>query len=60
MIAEKVETREELDHCRSLGVDGFQGFFFERPAIVSGRPTPTFRLGALAELLTTPDEDLDA
>lgn len=60
VIAEKVETREELEHCRSLGVDGFQGFFFERPAIVSGRPTPTFRLRALAELLATPDEDLDA
>ncbi len=59
VIAEKVETREELEHCRSLGVDGFQGFFFERPAIVSGRPTPTFRLRALAELLATPDEDLD-
>jgi c-di-GMP phosphodiesterase len=60
VIAEKVETREELEHCRRLGVDGFQGFFFERPAIVSGRPTPTFRMRALAELLDTEDEDLDA
>jgi c-di-GMP phosphodiesterase len=60
VIAEKVETREELQHCRRLGVDGFQGFFFERPAIVSGRPTPTFRLRALAELISTEDDDLDA
>ena len=59
VIAEKVETREELEHCRGLGVDGFQGFFFERPALVSGRPTPTFRLGALAELLETEDDDLE-
>jgi c-di-GMP phosphodiesterase len=60
VIASKVETREELEHCRRLGVDGFQGFFFERPAIVAGRPTPTLRLGALAALLETGDDDLDA
>ena len=40
VIAEKVETREELDHCRGLGVDGFQGFFFERPATSPAAPPP--------------------
>ena len=60
VIACKVETHEELEHCRRLGVDGFQGFFFERPAIVAGRPTPTLRLGALASLLETGEDDLDA
>jgi EAL and modified HD-GYP domain-containing signal transduction protein len=60
VIASKVETREELEHCRRLGVDGFQGFFFERPAIVAGRPTPTLRLGGLATLLEAEDSDLDA
>lgn len=59
IVAEKVETREELDHCRRLGVDGFQGFFFERPAIVSGRPTPTLRLGALGAMLEAGDDDFD-
>ena len=28
IIAEKVETREQLDYCRQLGIDGFQGYFF--------------------------------
>jgi len=60
LIAEKVETREELEHCRSLGISRFQGYFFERPELVSGRPTPTLRLGALAALLETEDDDFDA
>jgi c-di-GMP phosphodiesterase len=60
VIAEKVETREELDHCRRLGATGFQGYFFERPELVSGRPTPTLRLGAIARLLDTQDDDFDA
>jgi EAL and modified HD-GYP domain-containing signal transduction protein len=59
IIAEKVETREELAHCQELGVTGFQGFFFERPELVEGRPTPTLRLGALAEVLTTEEDDFD-
>jgi c-di-GMP phosphodiesterase len=60
VIAEKVETREELERCRELGMTGFQGYFFERPELVSGRPTPTLRLGALAELLEAEEDDFDA
>jgi EAL and modified HD-GYP domain-containing signal transduction protein len=60
IIAEKVETRDELEQCRRLGITTFQGFFFERPELVEGRPTPTLRLGALAELLEAEDDDFDA
>jgi len=60
IIAEKVETRDELEECRRLGITRFQGFFFERPELVEGRPTPTLRLGAIAELLETEDDDFDA
>ena len=60
IIAEKVETRDELDRCRKLGITRFQGFFFERPELVSGRPTPTLRLGAIAELLEAEADDFDA
>ena len=60
VIAEKVETREELQQCRRLGIDRFQGFFFERPELVEGRPTPTLRLGAVAQLLEAEDDDFDA
>jgi c-di-GMP phosphodiesterase len=60
IIAEKVETREELEQCRKLGITRFQGFFFERPELVEGRPTPTLRLGAIADLLEAEDDDFDA
>jgi c-di-GMP phosphodiesterase len=31
LIAEKVESNEEFEHCRELGFRGFQGYFFARP-----------------------------
>ena len=40
IVAEKVETAEERDACLELGIDLFQGYFFERPRLVRGRPTP--------------------
>jgi c-di-GMP phosphodiesterase len=40
IVAEKVETVEERDACLDLGIDLFQGFFFERPNLVSGNSAP--------------------
>ena len=60
IIAEKVETREQLDYCRQLGIDGFQGYFFARPAVMAERSAPTFRLDALAKLIETAEDDFDA
>jgi EAL and modified HD-GYP domain-containing signal transduction protein len=37
LLAEKVETREQMERCRELGFQLFQGYFFARPALVSGR-----------------------
>lgn len=37
LLAEKVETREDFDHCFSLGFDFFQGYFFAKPAVVAAR-----------------------
>src|SRR3954471_4078372 len=51
LIALKVESREEYDACRAMGFDGFQGYFFAEPAVVSGPTAPTHRLGALSELV---------
>jgi c-di-GMP-related signal transduction protein len=36
-LAEKVETREEFEWASHLGYDYFQGYFFARPAIISGK-----------------------
>jgi len=51
LIALKVETREEYEACRAMGFDGFQGYFFAEPAVVSGPTAPTHRLGALSQLI---------
>lgn len=35
LVAEKVETAEEFERARGFGYSYFQGYYFERPAIVS-------------------------
>jgi EAL and modified HD-GYP domain-containing signal transduction protein len=37
LLAEKVETIEEFQLCLELGFEFFQGYYFARPAILSGR-----------------------
>lgn len=37
LLAEKVETLEEFHRCLELGFDYFQGYYFARPAILSGK-----------------------
>lgn len=36
ILAEKVETEEQLQTCLELGCDYFQGYFLERPVILNG------------------------
>jgi len=37
LLAEKVDTREQMEFCRALGFDLFQGYYFARPTIIAGR-----------------------
>ncbi|PIV88559.1 MAG: diguanylate phosphodiesterase, partial [Hydrogenophilales bacterium CG17_big_fil_post_rev_8_21_14_2_50_63_12] len=37
LVAEKVETPEQFRHCRSLGFDYFQGYYFARPENLATR-----------------------
>lgn len=37
LVAEKVETWEEFEYCKALGFDLFQGYFFARPQLMSGK-----------------------
>lgn len=37
LLAEKVETIEEFELCMELGFEYFQGYYFARPAILSGK-----------------------
>ena len=59
LLAEKVETRAEYEHCRTLGFDAFQGYFFAQPVLVEGGTVPTHRLAGLAELAQAGDADFE-
>lgn len=37
ILAEKVETVEQFQICHDLGIDLFQGYFFERPIVLNRR-----------------------
>ena len=61
LIAEKVETAEELALCRELGFHYFQGYHFCRPQVLEGRRIDPSRLTALrlVAALGDPAADLD-
>ncbi|MDE0934621.1 MAG: HDOD domain-containing protein [Mariniblastus sp.] len=40
LLAEKIESVEEFENCKSLDFDLYQGFFFSKPSIVQGRKLP--------------------
>ena len=37
LIAEKIETKEEFDYFRDCGFDLFQGYFFQKPSIITDK-----------------------
>ena len=47
LVAEKIETGIELDLCRSLKFDLFQGYFLQKPEVVQTKCVPSSRLTAL-------------
>lgn len=62
VLAEKVETDAEFQALRELRCDYFQGYFFARPKVISGRRLASNQL-ALLQLLTRvndPGCDVDA
>lgn len=50
LLAEKVETAEEYNVCLEAGYDYFQGYFFAKPEVVTGRSIPT-SASALLQLM---------
>ena len=46
-MAEKVETRRQLDACRELGFDLYQGYLLSRPEIVEGQALSPRKLTCL-------------
>lgn len=50
LLAEKVESQEDLEFCAKHGFTLFQGYFFARPAVIAGKRVDYARL-ALVRLL---------
>jgi len=44
LLAEKIETREEYNKAFDLGFHYFQGFFFQKPDLVSRQEMPGYKL----------------
>ena len=58
LLAEKVETVEEFSMCLELGFEYFQGFYFARPAILSGKKIAPSEL-AILHLLELVNSEAD-
>lgn len=37
LLAEKVDTREQVDRCLALGYELFQGYYFAKPTVLEGK-----------------------
>ncbi|MES1940574.1 signal transduction protein [Salinisphaera sp. T5B8] len=61
ILAEKIETREDFERCRSLGCDLFQGYFLARPEPVHGQllPAAHVRVIELLARLNDPKADVE-
>jgi len=58
LVAEKIETLEEFEHCKRLGFDLFQGYFLSKPRLVRSRTVPGNRLATLQLLASLQDPDV--
>lgn len=62
MLAEKIETREEFEYAKKLGCTYMQGYYFAKPAIMSGssiQPLPV-NLMQVMQLISEPEPDIGA
>lgn len=59
LLAEKVETKEQFDQCRRLGVTLFQGYFFAKPNVIHSKVIPTDQLLLLHLLASLQNPDVE-
>jgi c-di-GMP phosphodiesterase len=58
LLAEKVETQEQFQTCLDLGFDYFQGYYFAKPVILSGKKLSPSQL-AVMQLMSLINSDAD-
>lgn len=59
LLAEKVETQEELDRCLAAGYELFQGYFFAKPVSVGDASRDPGRMAALKVLAMVMQDEED-
>lgn len=59
MLAEKVETYDEFKAAVEMGFDYFQGFFFCKPELISGKEIPGSQLALLQIMAEVNRPDVD-
>ncbi len=59
LLAEKVETQQDLDEAKSLGFTYFQGYFFCKPSMIETREIPGNKIIQLQMLNAVAAPDLD-
>jgi EAL and modified HD-GYP domain-containing signal transduction protein len=58
LLAEKVENQEQFQTCLELGFDYFQGYYFAKPVILSGKKLSPSQL-AVMQLMSQINSDVD-
>ena len=59
LLAEKLESREDFTFCAEAGCELFQGYFFCRPELLTGRAVDANRLSLLALLAALEDPAIE-
>jgi len=59
LLAEKVETHEEYQYLLELGCEYFQGFFFNKPNIITGKRLTINQLAAIKLLTAVNNPDVE-
>lgn len=58
LLAEKVESQEQFHICLDLGFDYFQGYYFAKPVVLSGKKLSPSQM-AVMQLLSLVNSDAD-
>lgn len=59
LLAEKVETMEQFDRLQEMGFHLYQGYFFAKPEVMTGKDIPGSKLQYLNMLAQLQDESSD-
>ena len=59
LLAEKVETYEEFQKALEMGFDYFQGYFFSKPEIISGKDISSAQMNLLQVMAEVNKEDIE-